>query len=93
MKIASSSSISKSLIQFLWQSDTTYFSSSDWSALDFLLPRKCKPVKYKARQKAGLPIVTETRSLYYTDSYLLSSGKKQWQSFRTSYKNLFSALK
>ena len=49
------------------QSDTTYFSSSDLSTLDFLLTdvtnmlslaRKCTPVKYKARQKAGFPIIT-----------------------------------
>ena len=25
------------LIQFLWQSDTTYFSSSDWSTVEFLI--------------------------------------------------------
>ena len=40
-----------------------YFSSSDWSTFDFLLTdvnsrRKCAPVKYKKRQKAGFPIVT-----------------------------------
>ena len=53
------------------QSDTTYLSSSDWSTLGFLLthvttccnlPRKCTPVKYKVRQKAGFPIVTYTTS-------------------------------
>ena len=27
--------------------------------------RKCTPVKYKARQKAGFPIVTETPSVVY----------------------------
>ena len=53
-----------------WQCNTTYFSSSDWSILDFLLmtspmcscylPRKCRPVNYKKSQKAGFPIVTWT---------------------------------
>ena len=59
-------------IQWLWQWDTTYFSSSDWSTLDFLptasqpccnQSRKCMPVKsvrYMERQKAGFSIVRET---------------------------------
>ena len=55
--------------QCLWHSDAIYFSSSDCSALVFLLtdvtnlPWRCTPVKCKARQKPGFPIVTETPSI------------------------------
>ena len=56
-------------IQFPLQSDTIYFSSFEWLTLGFFClpmlptccnsPRKCTPVKYKARQKAGFPVVTQ----------------------------------
>ena len=62
-------------IQFFLQSGTSYFSSSDWSI--FCLPtwpsscnspRKCTPVKYKARQKAGFSMVhSKTIYEWYTD--------------------------
>ena len=47
---------------YVWQWDTTYFSSSDWSTLDFLLTdttpcSQCRIVKHKKRQKAGFPIM------------------------------------
>ena len=67
-------------IQFRLQSDTIYFSSFEWLTLGFFClpmlptycnsPRKCTPVKYKARQKAGFPVVTQA-TLY---SAIFSSG-------------------
>ena len=56
----------------LTKCDTTYFSSSDWSTLDFLLmtspmccnsPQKCTPVKYKKRKKAGFSFATEISAI------------------------------
>ena len=58
-------------IQFLWQHDTTYLSSFDWSTLIFCSltsptccnssPR-CTPVKCKSMQKAEFPIDSRTFS-------------------------------
>ena len=38
-------------------------------------PRKCTPVKYKARQKAGFPIVIQTIVCQWNHCYLKSYGK------------------
>ena len=84
-------------IQCLWQWDTTYFSSSDWSTLIFCWltsppccnsPRKCTPVKYMKKQKAVFPIVRET--LCFTIHILSMGGCATGRGFSNKINNKFS---